>query len=540
MLEAESLPAMADEVPWWRRAVFYQVYPRSFRDGSGDGVGDLPGLISALDYLERLGVDAIWLSPVYPSPMRDFGYDVTDHCAVDPVFGSLADLDRVVEGAHTHGIRVLLDWVPNHTSDLHPWFVESRRSRDARTRDWYVWRDGRDGLPPNNWRSAFGGPSWTWDEATAQWYLHLFLPEQPDLNWANAEVRAAMAGTLRFWLDRGVDGFRIDVVHCIGKDPLLPDQPPEFGDVDRVGIHDHPGTHALIREIRSVVDEYDDRAIVGEVNLRDTIRIAAYYGAGDELHLAFNFLSLDARWGGNDWRSLVRAVGEGLGESAWPTWVLSNHDTPRHRTRFGGSERRARAAAVLLLSLRGSPFVYAGEELGLEDAVVALADRVDPGGRDGCRAPLPWTVAPPHGWPGGHWQPFAPDPGERSVEAQEAAPDSILNLYRRLIAVRRASPALLVGSLELLEAPTDVLLFERAHANDIRVVAVSFASEARSIGYEGWEVDVSSDPEPRRRFNGMLARDEAVVLSRPRRARGGTSGIRGGGKRSSHDGRRTA
>ena len=501
--------------PWWREAVFYQVYPRSFADGNDDGVGDLPGLISRLDHLERLGVDAMWLSPIYPSPMRDFGYDVTDHCAVDPVFGRLEDVDLLVEQAHARGIRVLLDWVPNHTSDLHPWFAESRRSRDSRARDWYVWRDGRDGLPPNNWRAAFGGPAWTWDEPTRQWYLHLFLPEQPDLNWANREVRTAMTGTLRFWLDRGIDGFRIDVVHCIGKDPLLPDQPPEFGDVDRASIHDHPGTHELIREIRSVVDEYEDRVIVGEVNLRDTIRLAAYYGAGDELHLAFNFLSLDARWEERDWRALLRTVGEGLGDTAWPTWVLSNHDTPRHRTRFGGSEERARAAAVLLLSLRGSPFVYAGEELGLEDAEVPVAERVDPGGRDGCRAPVPWALEPPHGWPGGHWLPFAPDPGERSAEAHEAGAGSMLQHYRALIAARRASPALRRGSLELLDAPRGVLLYERRHGDDRRVVAVSFAATPGVIGYVGWNVDVSSERDPRQRFTGTLAPDSAVILSPP-------------------------
>jgi alpha-glucosidase len=519
-LDEHASSGTADPNDWWRRAVFYQVYPRSFRDGNGDGIGDLGGLVSGLDHLERLGIDAIWLSPIYPSPMRDFGYDVTDHCAVDPVFGTLADVDTLVERAHARGIRVLLDWVPNHTSDLHPWFLESRRSRGARTRDWYVWRDGRDGGPPNNWLSAFGGPAWTWDQTTTQWYLHLFLPEQPDLNWHSAEVRAAMAGTLRFWLDRGVDGFRIDVVHCIGKDPLLPDQPPEFADVDRVGVHDNPGTHELIREIRRVVDEYDDRVIVGEVNLRDTIRIAAYYGAGDELHLAFNFLSLDARWDERDWRSLVRTVGEGLGGSAWPTWVLSNHDTPRHRTRFGGSERRARAAAVLLLSLRGSPFVYAGEELGLEDAEVGLAERVDPGGRDGCRAPLPWTREAPHGWPGGHWLPFGPEPDRRSVEAQEADPTSMLHLYRRLLETRRASPALREGSLELHEAPAGVLLFERAAEGDRRVIAVCFADDPAQVpGYDGWTVDLTSATAARRLFNATLEPDEAVILSPPRRLR---------------------
>ena len=513
---------------WWKEAVFYQVYPRSFADTDGDGIGDLPGILRGLDHLEWLGVDGIWLSPIYPSPMRDFGYDILDHCAVDPVFGTLEDVDRLVQDAHARGIRVLLDWVPNHTSSGHPWFLESRRSRSSKLRDWYIWRDGRGEGPPNNWRAAFGGPAWTWDEATEQWYLHLFLPEQPDLNWSHPAVREAMAGTLRFWLDRGIDGFRIDVVHCIGKDPLLPDQPPSFGEVNRVGVHDYPGTHELLREIRAVVDEYPDRVIVGEVNLRDTIRIAAYYGRGDELHLAFNFLSLDARWSASDWSALVSAVGRGLGESAWPTWVLSNHDVPRHRTRFGGSERRARAAAVLLLSLRGTPFVYAGEELGLEDAVVPPELRVDPGGRDGCRAPLPWRRAHPHGWRGGTWLPFAADAGARSVEAQRDDESSILSLYRRLLALRRASPALRRGSLALVPSPPDVLAFERAADGETKAVVVNFGPRTADVGYAGWAVEASSATGAARLFDGRLTAETAVILGprpdRPRRSRAGALG----------------
>ncbi|HEV2062142.1 MAG TPA: alpha-amylase family glycosyl hydrolase, partial [Solirubrobacteraceae bacterium] len=417
---------------WWHEAVVYQVYPRSFADGDGDGVGDLHGLIDRLDHLADLGADAVWLSPIYPSPMADFGYDVSDHCDVDPVFGDLEAFDRLVEDAHGRGIRVLLDWIPNHTSDRHPWFVESRASRDSARRDWYVWRDGRDGGPPNNWRAAFGGPAWTHDPGTDQWYLHLFLPEQPDLNWAEPAVAAAMHDTLRFWLDRGVDGFRADVVHLIAKDPELRDQPAEVGDVDRVGVNDEPHVHGLLRDIRAVLDAYPgDRMMVGEVNLRDTLRLSAYYGEGDELHLAFNFLSLDADFAAADWRALVETVGRHVvSPSAWPTWVLSNHDAPRHRTRYGGSERRARAAAVLLLCLRGTPFLYQGEELGLTDAEVPPDRRVDPGGRDGCRAPIPWSEQPPHGWPGGTWLPFAPEAGERSVEAQRDDPSSILELYR--------------------------------------------------------------------------------------------------------------
>ncbi len=502
--------------PWWRDAVVYQVYPRSFADADGDGVGDLPGLRARLAYLDELGVDAIWLSPIYPSPMRDFGYDVTDHCAVDPVFGTLEDVDRLLGEAHARGLRVLLDWVPNHTSDLHPWFLESRSSRSSRMRDWYIWRDGdRKGeRPPNNWRAAFGGPAWTWDEQTRQWYLHLFLPEQPDLNWSNEAVREAMEGTLRFWLDRGVDGFRIDVVHCIGKDPLLPDQEPEFGEVNRAGVHDYPGTHELLREIRRIADEYDDRVLVGEVNLRETLRVAAYYGRDDELHLAFNFLALDAGWNAEDWHTLIAVVGRDLGTSAWPTWVLSNHDVVRHRTRFGRSERRARAAAILLLTLRGTPFLYAGEELGLEEAELADADRLDPGGRDGCRTPIPWEREPPHGWPGGTWLPFGPDPDGRSVEAQTTDSRSTHALYRHLLALRRSSEALRQGSLELLPAPPGVVLYERSSGAETKVVAVSFASERLLLGHEGWRVEASSDTTDwGTSFDGILEPDSAVVLA---------------------------
>src|SRR4051812_24777497 len=281
---------------WWRHGIFYQVYPRSFQDSNGDGIGDLRGITSRLDHLNdgtagSLGIDAVWLSPIYRSPMADFGYDVSDHRDVDPVFGDLAAFDRLLADAHARGLRVLLDWVPNHTSSEHPWFLASRSSRDSPRRDWYIWRDGRDGGPPNNWRSALGGgPAWTFDDATRQWYLHLFLPEQPDLNWANPAVVEAMHGTLRFWLDRGVDGFRMDVVHCIGKDPSLPDL---GAGVSFVGTNDQPRTHVLLRGFRRLLDSYPgERAMVGEVNLSDTRLIRSYYGAGDELHLSFNFLSL--------------------------------------------------------------------------------------------------------------------------------------------------------------------------------------------------------------------------------------------------------
>jgi alpha-glucosidase len=503
------------EPPWWRRAVVYQIYPLAFADGSGDGVGDLAGIRSRLDYLHWLGVDALWLSPIYPSPLADYGYDVSDYCDVDPRFGDLAALDALVAEAHDRGIRVLLDWVPNHTSDRHPWFAESRRSRDSARRAWYVWRDGRDGGPPNNWRSAFGGPAWTFDEPTGQWYLHIFLPQQPDLNWLEPAVAGAMHGTLRFWLDRGIDGFRADVIHLIGKDPALADQDPSLGDVDRVGIHDDPSTHVLLRGIRRVLDSYaGDRMMVGEINLRDTLRIATYYGAGDELHLSFNFLSLEAGFDPVAWRLLVETVGEAFGSAAWPTWVLSNHDNPRHRTRFG-SERRARAAALLLLTLRGTPFLYQGEELGLEDAVIPPERRLDTAGRDGSRAPVPWTPGEGHGWPAPPLLPFPPDADVRSVDAQRSDAGSTLHLYRDVLALRRGSAALRDGDLRVVDAPKGVLRYVREAGDERLDVAVNFSDRPIELVVpERSEVVLASDDLlPRRTFSGTVPPECGVVIA---------------------------
>jgi alpha-glucosidase len=511
-------PAMPG--PWWQSAVIYQVYPRSFLDSDGDGVGDLEGARRRLEYLSWLGVDAVWLSPFYRSPMRDFGYDVADYCDVDPLFGTLADFDRFVADAHAMGIRVLVDLVPNHTSDQHPWFVESRSSRDNPKRDWYIWRDGTPDRPPNNWIAAFANePAWTWDEKTGQWYLHLFLPEQPDLNWDNPEVETAMHDVVRFWLDRGVDGFRIDVAHGLGKDPCLPDDPPAIAGVPHASINDDPRTHPILRRLREVVDGYPgDRVLVGEVYLLDTSRVAAYYGDGDELHLAFNFPPLFAPWDASAWREeIIRAEAEFGPRKAWPTWVLSNHDTVRHRTRYR-SEDRARAAAVLLLTLRGTPFLYAGEELGLEDAAVPPERVVDPGGRDGCRGPLPWDATPSHGWATTDpWLPWPPDPETSNAAVERLDGSSILHLYRRLLAVRRASLALSSGDIELLEAPAGVLAYERSYAGDRRVVAVNFCDEpvAFSPGASSaWRVEVASDgAEEGESYRGILPTSAAVVLS---------------------------
>jgi alpha-glucosidase len=503
--------------PWWRSGVVYQVYPRSFADADGDGVGDLEGVRQRLDHLSWLGVDAVWLSPFYPSPMADFGYDVADFCDVDPLFGDLAGFDRLLADAHAVGIRILVDLVPNHTSDQHPWFEAARRSRTDPKRDWYVWRDGGGPhAPPNNWVGAFieGGRAWTWDDATEQWYLHQFLPQQPDLNWANPEVVEAMHGVMRFWLDRGVDGFRIDVVHAIGRDQSFPDDKPPWAGIPHCAINEHPSTHEHIRAMRGLADGYDgDRVLVGETALPGTRWVAPYYGDDDELHLAFNFAATRAPWDADAWRTRIRRIVEELDpRAAWPTWVLSNHDIPRHRTRYGGSEARARAAAVALLTQRGTPFLYAGEELGLEDAAIPPDRVVDPGGRDGCRAPVPWDRDPNHGWGDEPWLPFPPDAGDRSLAAQRDDPGSILHLYRRLLTARRGSPALQLGTLELLDTPPGTLGWRRAHEGDERTTLLNMSEAPVEVALAG-TVEVASDGQGEGQpFTGVLAPDTAVIL----------------------------
>jgi alpha-glucosidase len=513
--------------PWWKQAVIYQIYPRSFATSTaetGEGAtGDLAGITARLDYLAWLGIDVIWISPFFRSPMHDFGYDVSDYCDVDPIFGTLADFDRLVAAAHERGLRVMIDWVPAHTSSEHPWFVEARSGRSSAKRDWYVWRDpGPDGGLPNNWRSAFlNKPAWSFDEASGQYYLHSFLAEQPDLDWNNREVVEAMLDTLRFWLDRGVDGFRADVVHNIGKDPALRDVEGEIARIPHCALNDDPRTHGHLREIRAVIDSYPgDCAIVGEVFLLSTAQLAAYYGSHgrkDELHMSFNFPPLFAPWQADAWRGHIEETGRVLGPvDAWPTWVLSNHDQKRQRTRYG-TESRARAAAVLLLTLRGTPFLYMGEELGLEDAVIPEERQVDPGGRDGCRAPIPWSADGQYGWGASPWLPWPPDADARNVEAMRDDEGSILQLYRRLLQARRASEALRRGGLQLLSTPEDVLGYRREHAGDRRLALINFASESRQVDLdEAWVVEVDSTARKSGgRFGGRMDADQALVLAPP-------------------------
>jgi alpha-glucosidase len=496
--------------------VVYQIYPRSFRDTTGNGVGDLTGIRRQLDHLAWLGIDAVWLSPIFRSPMADFGYDVADYTDVDPVFGDLEDLDRLVAAAHERGIGVWLDWVPNHTSDQHRWFQASRSSREDPQRDWYVWRDpAPDGGPPNNWVEHFDhtSPAWTFDEATGQYYLHQFLPEQPDLNWDNPEVRAAMHDVLRFWKGRGIDGFRADVVHLIGKDLTLPDDPPEMLPVGRAGYHDLDVTFDHLRGIREVLDEEPSAVMVGEVNLPDAARVVRYVG-DDRLHLAFHFGLIYAPWDAASWRETIRYVDDRFAEvGRWPAWVVGNHDTVRPATRLGG-EVATRAAALILLTLRGVPFLYAGDEFGLEDAAIPKERVVDPGGRDGCRAPIPWAPEVGHGWAGAPWLPWPQAPQARNAETERNDPRSVLHLHRRLLAARRASVALRRGRLEVFEPHGQVLAYHREADGDTRLILVSYTDETLHLEIEGdWTIEVGSlDAEEDRPFTGDLAAGEALLL----------------------------
>ncbi|MEW5927607.1 MAG: alpha-amylase family glycosyl hydrolase [Gemmatimonadota bacterium] len=464
---------------WWQRGIVYQVYPRSFQDSDGDGVGDLRGITARLDYLRWLGVDALWISPVFPSPMADFGYDVSDYCGIHPMFGTLADFDRLLAEAHGRGLRVILDFVPNHTSDEHPWFVESRSSRDSPKRDWYLWRDpAPDGGPPNNWLSNFGGPAWTLDPATGQYYYHAFLREQPDLNWRNPEVVEAMEGVLRFWLERGVDGFRVDVIYHLLEDAEFRDNPPNpewapGGNPSHAVLPVHTvdldEVQGLVARMRRVFDEFGERVLIGEIYL-PLERLVRYYGENLEgAHLPFNFQLILARWDARHIAGLIDEYEAALPEGGWPNWVLGNHDQHRIATRVGPEQ--ARVAAMLLLTLRGTPTLYYGDEIGMHDVEVPPERVQDPFekrvpgmglGRDPERSPMQWDAGPGAGFTTGEpWLPVAPDWRVVNVQAERDNPRSTLTLYRRLIDLRRGEPALEVGRYEPVAAEGDVLAYVR-------------------------------------------------------------------------------
>jgi alpha-glucosidase len=475
---------------WWKSAVIYQVYPRSFQDSNGDGVGDLAGVKQRLDYLSWLGVDALWLSPFYRSPMADFGYDVSDYCDVDPLFGTLADFDDLVREAHARKLKIIVDFVPNPSSIEHPWVAESRSSRENPKRDWYIWRDpAPGGGPPNNWISHFGGPAWHYDERTGQYYHHAYLREQPDLNWRNPEVRAAMAEAMRFWLKRGADGVRVDVMWHLVKDaefrdnPPNPDWRPGQPEVERLlplYSADQPEVHDIVRELRAVIDEF----------YLPLDRLVRYYG--EELagaHLPFNFQLIETPWRAEAIADLVGRYEALLPKDAWPNWVIGNHDRPRIAARVGDDQ--ARAAMMLLLTLRGTPTIYYGDELGIGHVPIP-ADKVqdpweknEPGkglGRDPVRTPMPWDATEKAGFTTGEpWLPLPPDDAGLSVDAQAADPRSMLSLTRDLLRLRRSSAALRLGDVEVLPAPEGVLAYVRRAPGSRAVVALNLTAAPKSL-----------------------------------------------------------
>lgn len=520
---------------WWQTGVVYQIYPRSYGDANGDGIGDLEGIISHLDYLaETLPVDAIWLSPFYPSPQADFGYDISDYCDIDPMYGDLETFDRLVKECHARDIRVIVDYVPNHSSSLHPWFVESASNLTNPKRDWYTWRPSKaNGSPPNNWVSVFGGPAWTVHPATGEYYLHSFLSEQPDLNWRNREVAEAMFDVLRFWMERGVDGFRIDVAHFIMKDPELSDNPPakvayhghlmdaEYLSWEHVNDKGHADIHDAFRRLRAVVDEYPDRFTVGEIHEYEWPKWAAYYGtSNDELSMPFNFSLLPAGLDPEKLGAAVLGVEANLPAGAWPNWVWGNHDERRVRTRLG--EAGSKVAALLQLTLRGTPFIYYGDELGMQQAQIPPEQQQDPRlpefNRDGCRTPMRWDETNHVGfspeWCADTWLPT--DGDAVSVASQLGDPNGHLQLYRRLLVLRRGGLALQLGSIELREdLPPGCFGYLRSYegARSIAVVA-NLGREAASVEVSG-EILVATNPSLEGTHAGPLVLQpfEGVVVA---------------------------
>jgi alpha-glucosidase len=513
----------SDSHAWWQRGVVYQVYPRSFQDSNGDGIGDLTGIASRLDYLAWLGVDAIWLSPIFPSPMADFGYDVSNFVDIDPIFGTLADFDHLLDAAHRRGLKLILDFVPNHTSERHPWFEESRRDRTNPKRDWYVWRDpAPHGGPPNNWLSEFGGSAWEFDAATGQYYYHAYLKQQPDLNWRNPAVVAAMHDVLRFWFARGVDGFRIDVLHHLLEDEGLRDNPPNPAYVvgstrpsrSLLPVHtvDQPGIQDLVAGLRAVADAYRERVLIGEIHL-PVDRLVTYYGAAGSggIQLPFNFGLITATWSAPALHTLVDTYEAALPRGAWPNWVVGNHDVARIATRVGPAG--ARLAMLLLLTLRGTPTLYYGDELGMTNVPIAPELVQDPFeknvpgigmGRDPCRTPMRWT-------PDGHggfttatpWLPVGEGLASNNVESATGDRHSMLSLTHRLLALRRAHPALAVGDYVGLQsdrsADAGVLGYMRMHGASRVLAFLNFATKPRradlSAHLHGGRLIFSSDAD---------------------------------------------
>jgi alpha-glucosidase len=491
------------QASWWQTAVIYQIYPRSFQDSNRDGVGDLRGIIQRLPYLAELGVDAIWISPIFVSPMADFGYDIANYTGIDPLFGSLQDFDDLLAAAHQAGLKVILDLVPNHTSDQHPWFMESRSSRNNPKRDWYIWHDpAGGGGGPTNWLSEFGGSAWEYDATRKQYYYHAFLAAQPDLNWRNGDVRASMYEVMRFWLDRGVDGFRVDVIWHLIKDDQFRDNPPnpDFrrGDPPHHAVvplytADRPEVHDVIAEMRRVVTEFGDRVLIGEIYL-PVERLVAYYGRDlSGVHLPFNFALLSATWNARRLAALIDEYEGALPPGGWPNWVLGNHDKPRVASRVGRDQ--ARVAAMLLLTLRGTPTVYYGDEIGMEQVPIRPEDVRDPFelrvpgkglGRDGSRTPMQWDGGAYAGFSQAKpWLPLAGNAPIENIAGQQKDPASIYQLYRSLIELRKAHPALQLGSYRPIVTTGDLMLYVRELEDNRILVALNLGAEPTAVTFPG-------------------------------------------------------
>jgi alpha-glucosidase len=524
---------------WWQTGVIYQIYPRSFQDASGDGIGDLKGIVQRLDYLQWLGVDCIWLSPIYPSPMADFGYDISDYQGVHPLFGTMEDFDELLGQVHSRGIKLILDLVPNHTSDQHPWFLESRSSKDNPKRDWYIWHDaGENGAPPNNWLSVFGGHAWEWDEPTGQYYYHAFLKQQPDLNWRNPEVQKAMMDVMHFWLRKGVDGFRVDVMWHMIKDlqlrnnPVVPDSPFDEKDLiyqyhDPVYSTDQPEVHDIVRMMRQVTNQYEDRVLIGEIYL-PIHKLVTYYGADRSgAHLPFNFQLLTLPW---DSEQIARAIDEyegALPADGWPNWVLGNHDQPRVASRVGRSQ--ARVAAMLLLTLRGTPTIYYGEEIGMRDVPIPQDEIVDPQGlnmpdrnvsRDPARTPMQWNADEFAGFSENRpWLRLPHSFRRVNVELQKKDPDSMLSFYHSLISLRKRQPAFQTGKYTPVYSDKQLIAFIRENETDRFLVVLNLSHRPgylrpKNETFAG-EIIISTETERiglRIENNLLLSGDEGLIV----------------------------
>ncbi|MHA6247763.1 alpha-amylase family glycosyl hydrolase [Pontibacter sp. CAU 1760] len=525
------------EYLWWHKGIIYQIYPRSFQDSNSDGIGDLKGIIKRLDYLKWLGVTAIWISPIYPSPMADYGYDISDYEAIHPLFGSMEDFDELLEAIHAQDMKLILDLVPNHTSNEHRWFQESRSSKDNPKRDWYIWEDAKeDGSEPNNWLSVFGGSGWEWDEQTQQYYYHAFLKEQPDLNWRNPEVQEAMFDVMRFWLDKGVDGFRVDVMWHMVKDKHLRDNPPNPDYQEHMATYeklvpafstDQPEIHDIVAKMRHVLDAYPERMMIGEIYL-PVHRLVTYYGSDNNgAHLPFNFMLIGQDW---DARTLSLHIDEyegALPPGGWPNWVIGNHDQPRITSRVGYSQ--AKVAAMLLLTLRGTPTLYYGDEIGMRDVPIPPDEVQDPQGlnmpdkdlsRDPARTPMQWDDSEYAGFSDAKPWLRLPDNFRRvNVEAERNDDYSMLHFYRRLIEMRQQEPALHIGDYLPVLSKGSLLSFKRQHGDKCYLVLLNLSHKpchfrAEHDTYTG-KVVLATDPEREGKQvtgNISMSGDEGILV----------------------------